>query len=88
MHRTGKDTTQNYPKISYGTIPCTHDGTEDRTSTCNIEKLNHKNLPTWQYEEVNSISLGQRWSWTIIRTENMCYKFSIEQVAEHKGYKT
>ena len=42
---TSEDTAKDNPQIGHRTELGTHNGTEDGTRTCDIQKLNHEDLP-------------------------------------------
>ena len=78
-----------YLWIVFGCIfaGATHDCTEDRTCSGNIEKLNHKNLPIGKNHKVNTIGFSYGRSLTIVRAEHPLDKPSIHEIAQHKGQK-
>ena len=88
VHGTGKDAAKHNPKISHRSIPGTHDGSKYRSSTGNIQELDHKDFPTRQHHKVNSVGFCHCWRRTVVRTENMRHKFSIKEVAQYQGCQT
>ena len=87
MNRTCKDTPQHYPQISHRTKHGTHDGTEDRPRTGNVQKLDHKNLPWWQHQKIHTISLSNGWCHTVVGTEYTLHESSVEHVTQNKSHK-
>ena len=45
VRSTCKDTSEDNPEIGSRSELGTHDGTKDRSSTCNVQELYHENLP-------------------------------------------
>ena len=84
----GKDTAEDDPQISHRTELRTHDGTEDRTSTGNVQELNHEDFPRRENNVIETIGLSNGWCHTIIWTKHTLYETSIEQIAHNKSYKT
>ena len=87
MGSTCKDTAEDNPQIGGRTELGTHDSTEDRTGARNVQKLNHENLPRRKKNVIHSIVYTQRWSNTIIRSEDLLNKFTVKQIAEYQEYK-
>ena len=82
MCRTSEDTAKNNPQIRYRTEPHTHDSTKDRSCTSNIQELNHKYFPCWQYQVIDTIKFSYSWSLAfIIRAKYALYDFSVNEVA-------
>ena len=88
VHGTRKDASEDDPEIGHGAIPRTHDGTKDWSSARYVEELNHKDLPTWQHHEVDSVGFGHCRRRAVVRTEHMRHKLSIKKVAQNKGHQT
>ena len=87
MHSSGKDTAENDPQISHRTKLRTHDGTEDRTCTRNVQKLDHKNLPRRQHDVVETIGLGHCRRHTIIGAKHPFDETAVEQITNHESHK-
>ena len=88
VHGSCKDTSEDNPQISHRTIPRTHDGSKNWSSTRNIEKLNHKDFPTRQHHEVDTVGFGHCRRRAVVRTEHMRHKLSIKKIAQNKGHQT
>ena len=88
MHGSCEDTPEDNPQISHRSVPGTHNSTEDRTRSCNVEELNHEDFPTRQYHKVDPIGFGHCRRRAVIRTEHMRHKLSIKKVTQYKGDQT
>ena len=87
MHRTCKDAAEDYPQIGRRTELRTHDGTKDRAGTGNVQKLNHKNLPTRKHHVVKTVGLCNGGSHTVVGTENTLYEAAIEHITQNESNK-
>ena len=83
-----KDTAQHNPKIGSGTELCSHDSTEDRTCTSDIQELDHKDLPSGKDNEVNTVGFRQGRCRSVVRTKNFLNKLTIDHVAYDQSEKT
>ena len=88
VHGAGEDTAEHNPQISHRTELRTHNGTEDRTCTGNVQELNHEDFPRRENNVIETIGLSNSWCHTIIWTKHTLYETSIEQIAHNKSYKT
>ena len=86
VHSSCKDTAEDDPQIRHRSVPGTHDSSKNWSRSRNIEELNHKDFPTWQYHEVDTIGFGHCWRRTVVRTEHFRHKFSIKHVAQNKSH--
>ena len=82
---SGEDTAEHNPQISNRAELSSHDGTKNRTSSSDVQKLNHKNLPTGKNEKINSVGHGYCRGRTIVGLDNALYKFPIQQIAQHQN---
>ena len=57
MHGTHEYAAEYDPEICGRTVGCTCNGSEDRTETCDIEELDHKDFPRRDRRKVHTISL-------------------------------
>ena len=88
MSSTRKDTSQDNPQICHRTELGTHDGTEDRTRSRNVEELNHKDFPRWQDYVVNTVSHTYCRRGTVVGTKDLLDEATIDDVADNKRKKT
>ena len=61
VHSTGKDTTEDNPKERCSAELRAHNGTTDRTNTCNVEELDEENAPRLHRDIVNAILHSHCW---------------------------
>ena len=87
MDGSGEDTAEDNPQIGHRTELGTHDGTEDRTRTSDVQKLNHKNLPGGKHHEIDAIGLCHSRRHTVIWPEDAFHETSVEQITQHKSHK-
>jgi hypothetical protein len=83
-----KNASEDYPQIGYRSEFGSHDGTEDGTRTCDVQELNHENLPRGKYYKVNAVGLGHGRRNTIVGTKNSLHESTVEQVTTYKSHKT
>ena len=87
VHRSGEYTTQNYPQICRGTELGAHDGAKDGTRSRYVEELDHEYLPSWQYHEIHSISLGHGWGGAVVGTKHADYELAIDHISRNERQK-
>ncbi len=87
MDGSGENTAEYNPQIGHRTELGTHDGTEDRTRTRNIQELDHENLPTGEDDIVHTVGLCQSWSRTVVRRKHTLHETAVEQVSNNERNK-
>ena len=85
VNSTGKYTTQHNPQIRSHTEFGSHNSTKDRSQTCYVQKLNHKDFPTGKRHIVYSVGFRQSRSLTVVRTKNPFYKMTVNEIACNKS---
>lgn len=85
---TCKYTSQHYPKVSGRSELGTHDSSEDRASSGNVQELNHEHFPIGQNNKINAIGLRNGWGDTVVRSENALYKLAVNHIAYDESDKT
>ena len=86
MGGTGEDAAEDNPEIGSRTKLGAHDGTEDRTCTCNVKKLNHEYLPVGKNDEIKTVGLSHGRSHTVVWCEHFLYEASVEQITQKKSH--
>ena len=81
VHRTGKDAAQHNPQIGSRSELCSHDSTEDRTRTSDVQELDHEDLPPGENDIIHTVGFRHSWSHSVVRTENLLNKPAIDHVA-------
>ena len=84
---TGKDAAEDDPEVCRRTELGSHDGTEDRSRAGDVEKLDHENLPVGHRHIVDAVVYHHGGSLSVVRSEHFAYELSIQEIAQHKGYK-
>ena len=87
MHAACEDGTQHNPQECRRTIEDTHDSTEDRTQSCNIEKLHEEDSPRFHRYKIYSIGFGDSRRLCLgVDTKHTLHECTVENEAEHEGY--
>ena len=87
MNRSGKDTAKHNPQICSSTEPHTHNGSENRARTCDIQELNHEYLPSRKNNIIHTIGPRDGWSNSFrVWTEDSLHKTPIEKIARYQSY--
>ena len=86
MSGSGEDTAEDNPQIGSGSELGTHDGTEDRACSGNVEELNHEDLPVGQYNVVQSVGLGHGGCYAVVGSEHPLYEASVEEIANNQSH--
>ena len=84
MHGSGKDAAEHYPKIARRTELGTHNGSEDRSSACNVEELDEKHFPVWHYNKVNAIGIGDCRCKPVVGGKHLLHEFAVGEIAYDK----
>ena len=77
VHRTSEDAAEDNPQIGHRTELRTHDGTKDRTSSRNVQKLDHEDLPVWKHNVVQAVGLSHSRRHTVIWPKHLLHKASV-----------
>ena len=80
----GEDAAEDNPKVGYGTIPCSHDGSKDGACARNVEELNHEDFPGGHDDVVDTVGMSHGRGRTVVRREDTLHELAIEQVAYNK----
>ena len=88
MDCTGKDASCHYPQIGGGPEEDAHDGTEDGTCACNVEKLYEEHFPCGHGDIVHSVGAGVAGGGqTGVAAEYFFHEGPVQQIAEQKAHK-
>ena len=82
---SGKNAAKHNPQITGWSELGSHNGTEDRSRSRDIEKLNHKDLPVGKDHEIYTVGLGHRRRGTVVRSKDTLNETAVEKIAQHKG---
>lgn len=86
MDRTSEDAAQHNPEVAGRPEHRSHDSSEDRAGSGDIQKLDHEYLPQRHRHIVNAILFGVgRSDFGRIRSEDLFYKTSVENIAQNQG---
>ena len=88
VNSTGKDTSKDNPQIGRRTELGSHDSTEDGARSCDVQELNHENLPGRQHDVINTIGLSYGRRRSVVGAKHLLYETTIEKVAQNKSQKT
>ena len=87
VHGAGKDASEHNPEVAGRAKLGTHDGTEDRARSRNVEELDHVHLPAGHGNEVHAVGLGDgRGGPMGIGAEDAVYEGSVNEIAQDKGH--
>ena len=82
---TRKDTAEHNPQVGCRSELGTHDGTEDGTQTCNVEELDHVDLPSGHGDIVDAVLLGVGRRFAILfRMKHSADKAAIGEIADNQ----
>ncbi len=86
VHRSCENRTQYHPQIAGRPETCSHYRTENRSSTGDVEELNHKHLPGGHRHIVHSVrpTVG-RCNSGRIGTEQPFHDSAVDDVSENQG---
>ena len=88
VHGTSEDTSQHNPEICRWTEPHTHDGSEDRSCSGDVQELNHEDTPRWQHHVVNLVRLADGRGLAVVGTEDAFGHPAVNHIAQKKGNDT
>ena len=83
MDSTHEDATKDNPQVGGRTKENTHDGTEDRTRSGDVQELNQIDAPRGHRDIIGTVLQAVRGSLTLrLRTKRALYKTAVKEVAE------
>ena len=81
VDRTAEDGTEDYPQEHDRSETGTHQGSEDRARTCDVQKLDQICFPGLHRDIVHSVLQAIGRSLSLIRGEDLLHKSSVDEIA-------
>ena len=86
MDGTCEYAAENNPQIGRGTEFGSHDGTENRTGSGNVQELDHEDLPGGHLDVIDSVCFGDGWGGAaVFRGEEALNQLAVDQVPADQG---
>ena len=84
VNTTGKDGTEDDPKINNGSEQSTVQSAEDGAQTGNVQQLDQEDSPALHGDEVNTVIDGDCRGFTVVRSEDFIHILAVEDKANQQ----
>ena len=82
-----KYTAKNNPQIGCGSELCTHDSSENRSCSSNVQELNHKHFPAGKHDVIDSVVHTDGWRHPVVRTKNTFNHLAVHHITDEQQNK-
>ena len=86
MDTAAQDSTKDNPQIYTGPPASAGQSTKNRAKTCDVQKLDQEQTPSFHWGVVHAVRMGDRRGLPVIHTEHPLNETAVQCESHHKDY--